>query len=525
MGILRAVFKWRRPILALALTSAAWMILAFQTAAIRDYHLARIPSPRRFWDDTTIAIGRYLDWRYGPANATEPPESLDEAIATYGFFLRRGVNLHDIENWQFWRAIPPERFQKHRRAIFIPQEEDPGRAMLLTLGYKALGGVAPFLLFWLGALCALPVLAWLAIELFAARRAIMAAILLVLASCSAWFIEALSLPHSAVGFYLIAIAALMALAVYAAAHPRPSRAGLLVRTLIAALVFALCALCRSDSVLLLPGFLLALFWGVKRLHHDESAPARQRAWSFLLATAVLIAPYLAVRPAEQHDVWKAIWEGLGDFDRTYDFYWSDYIASDALVAAGGRPFTSPKDTDPSSEAIFRRLVLSRIQSDPGWYAVIIGQRSLATLAQAKLAPWGPRDGTPITLPRFQHRYTRTIDLLAWGTQDIELPLSCILLPGIVMGMLWIATRRKLCGWVAFERVDAIGRVMMCVACATLPVPILISTVSGVEAQAFACVYAIAFAFLAGEGARLLLTRVGRARPDSPARDANREEAA
>ena len=52
------------------------------------------------------------------------------------------------------------------------------------------------------------------------------------------------------------------------------------------------------------------------------------------AFALFLIPYAILRPAQHHDVWAAVWEGLGDFDRTKGHVWSDPVAEEHVRALG-----------------------------------------------------------------------------------------------------------------------------------------------------------------------------------------------
>src|SRR6185436_16724329 len=71
--------------------------------------------------------------------------------------------------------------------------DDRGRAVLLTLAFRVWGGIVPFLILWLGFLFAGPVVSWMAFELWAAGRARVAALALVLLGLSPFFVEGLAL--------------------------------------------------------------------------------------------------------------------------------------------------------------------------------------------------------------------------------------------------------------------------------------------------------------------------------------------
>jgi hypothetical protein len=126
-------------------------------------------------------------------------------------------------------------------------------------------------------------------------------------------VEVLSLPYSAVGFYVIGLLVLVPFATYSLAGAVWWK-GLIARTLLAGAAFAVCVLPRGGTLLLLPGYLLAL--GIAAASLETPWPFPRRALAFAAAVAVFLAPYALFRLPAHHHVWLALWEGLGDFDRT-----------------------------------------------------------------------------------------------------------------------------------------------------------------------------------------------------------------
>jgi hypothetical protein len=72
-------------LLPLVMTVAAGALLFHNTAAARADDLWNLPSAWRFWDDVTIAIGRYLEW-LSPERRLEDPEA-DLVRATQAYLL------------------------------------------------------------------------------------------------------------------------------------------------------------------------------------------------------------------------------------------------------------------------------------------------------------------------------------------------------------------------------------------------------------------------------------------------------
>jgi hypothetical protein len=438
------------------------------------------------WSDQAAAINDYLGHRAGPAAETAARTDVVEAYRT---ILVERTARGDIRPWQFWRTMGARAFLRERAPDAQGQYDDPGRALLLGLGFRLLGGIAPYLILWVGAIACAPLVAWLLWESFAARRARAGTVFVLCLVCSPYFVESLALSRYAVGFYLAALLALAAVGFHVL-RPAVTVRGLAWRAIGAGCTLAVCALCRSSVLLLLPAFVAALALGAWR-----AVPQRRRAALAALGLAAAVgAPYLAVRQPEHHGLWSALWEGLGDFDREKGHAWSDPVAEQASLAAGGGPlFTA------SSEAAFKRLVLKAMADDPLWYAGILARRMGATLTQWKLWPWRPRDGTPVR-PRTSanegfidkyYGYTTTVDHVALGTWRAELPIALLLLPAVALAVVAVA-RRGGAGRAAREGLLLMGLFAL----ATLPVPVLISTAAAQETQAFALAFFLGLGFLA-----------------------------
>jgi hypothetical protein len=212
-----------------------------------------------------------------------------------------------------------------------------------------------------------------------------------------------------------------------------------------------------------------------------------------------------MRPPRRHDVWQPLWEGLGDFDRTKGHAWSDPVAEEVVKKAGAEALWTRR-----SEAIFRALLLSDVRGDPLWYATILAKRVGATVVQWKLWPWGPRDGIHIRRRSSPNEgfidkyygYTTTVDHVGFGSRQVELPISLLLLPTVLLIALSLPTRFAPGAQTVRRRragLEAVG----CVAVAALPLPVLITTAGAQETQAFALVYLLGLSFLAEEIMRLL----------------------
>lgn len=473
--------------------------------------LSRLPAPRRYWEDLAVAATRFLD-RDGQAQKVSI-NSADGAEVRLGFerSLTRAAAAAGLAPWQPWRTIPVRPFLKDRR--LMPREiDDPGRAGLLTAGFRLLRGVSPFLPMWIGALVAAPVIAWAGWELARAGRTAAGIVFTLLLACSPYVVDALGLPYSAVGFYVIAVVAIVPLAV-SSIFGEVGAAGLAVRALAAGIVFAICVLCRSGSLFLLPGYALALAAGAWRLGGRRAPPGwpAPRALYAAVLLALFSAPYALVREPRHHEVWLGLWEGLGDFDRTRGHAWDDDVAREVLRRAGAEP---PErypvwEYAPENEPLFRRLVVDDVRSAPGWYAGILVRRVWATLAQIKLAPWAPRDGLSIAPRRSPNEgvidsyysMATPADWIGLGPWRLELPLVVLWGPALLLVLLFVlgCWRARLRPWAA--RLGPALFVLLCVAVAALGLPVLFTTAAGIETQAFVVVYFLGVAFLLDEALR------------------------
>ncbi len=474
----------------------AALLLWATAGACRAVDLAELDAFRRLWSDMAVGIDAYLDARAPLAPDVEPtyagPDGLD-ADRTYRRLVVSGARDQDIRPWQFWRTLPERPFRRLRLEPVPKHYDDHGRGHLLGLGFRLLGGVAPFLIVWLGAFCCVPVVFWAAWDLVRAGLPAAAAAFVSLLGVSCFWVESLALTRYAVGFYLVALLLIVPLAAYAVS-PAPTQRGLLVRAVLGGALFALAASCRSSVGLLLPGILLALALGVSRL-----AGSRLRRGALLLALSLpFVLPFPVMRRAQQSDVWQPLWEGLGDFDRSKGYAWSDATALQAVRAASGRKLWTPR-----SERIFKERILQDVAEDPGWYAAILAKRLASVVLQTKLWPWTPRDGrsmAPALSPNEgvmdkYYSYTATLDHFGLGAARVELPVALLLLPLPLLlaraaappGPAWSRPGRA-------RARDAL-KMLACAGLAALLLPVLITTAGGQETQAFGLVYLLGAALL------------------------------
>lgn len=483
-----------RAVASVLLGLLACALLVANTAALhRDTDFEELSAYRRLWSDLALGVAEYVDAVYPipPERAARKTWAADPVAATRRIVLEK-IAQQRIRPSQFWRVIRDEPFVRERVAAPAGAYDDLGRGLVLAAAFRARGGIAPFLILWLAPLLLLPVLMWIAFEAFRAGAGIAGAIFLLLLGLSPYVVESLALVRSAVGFYLVALVVLVPLALYGILGPPPSRSGLAGRWACAGLVFGVCALCRSGALFLLPGLALIVVLSVRRLPGKHT-----RLPSAVVALAVFLAPFALLRPPQHHDIWAAVWEGLGDFDRTKGHVWSDPVAEDRARSAG-----APGRLSDEGMAVMRADVVEHIRDDPGWYAGILARRALATVTQSRLWPtvrgdglWMLRSTSPNEgfMDKY-YAYTTTADFLGFGKDHrIELPVALLVLPAII-----------LLGWAAADRrVRGHAAVTIALMAAALPLPVLITTAGGMEPQAFVVAYLLGAALLADAAGRAI----------------------
>jgi hypothetical protein len=477
---------------AALLGALAGLGLLGHTCLVRsNLDLAELHPFRRLWSDLAVAIDGYLAATH-PAARGEDPVEVEQAILTYERIVVERVRSAGLRACAPWRTIRDRAFTGDRHPFQATRMTDgQGRARLLTAGFRLLGGVAPFLVVWLGVLAALPVLAWIAFEFERAGRPLGGALCLALACLSPFLVETLSLPRDSVAFYAVAVLALVPFSAYATLGTVTPR-GLAARSLVAGLMLGACTAVRASSLLLLPGFGLALLLGIARL--APGLPLRRRAGLLTLCLAVLAGLPSLASSREPNDRWQPFWEGLGDFGRAQGFVWSDDAALEEVRRQGGEALWTER-----SERILGAQVRAAIRDDPGWYAGVLARRVFATATLQKLWPWGPRDGTWMELEPDAgsidkyYRFVIGVDHLGVGRWRVELPVALLVLPTIAL----LALRRR----------SGESGLLSCLAAATLVLPVLVSTAAGRETQCFAVVYLLG-ATLAAES---VLDRTVRSR--------------
>jgi hypothetical protein len=233
----------------------------------------------------------------------------------------------------------------------------------------------------------------------------------------------------------------------------------------------------------------------------------------VLATAVFLTPYAMVRQPRHHAIWGDIWEGLGDFDRTYGHTWSDSVLRQVLRREGMdlRPGVGVEFENDQSESILSRLVLGAIVRDPVWYAQILLQRAIATLTQSKLWPYAPRDGRSVASSTHPNEgrtdvyyfLATSVDFFTWGRSRAEIPITLLIAPTLVLLLLCLRAMRAEAPPARRARFKGYLWTLSLLAIGAASLPICITTASAFEVQAFALVYFAGFAFLAEEAFRRL----------------------
>jgi hypothetical protein len=501
-----------RRLLVLCFGCLASAILVFNTATRPKATLDELRAPRRYWEDVTVGISHHL---YRDAEEAATTVSVGSGPASdlrhaYTRHLIRTVEEEGIRPWQFWRTVRIKPYLKRERVV--PRDfDDPGRPGLIAAGFRALGGVSPYLGLWLGALFCVPVLAWSAAELGAAGRLAAAAAFPLLLALSCFVVEVLALPYSAVGFYVLGVLVLACLAIYALLGRSTSTVGLLARLVAAGALFALCLLCRASTIALLPGFVLAIVLAMRRALAARGGTllSWKGAGLALAGIAVFLLPYVAVRQPRHHAIWGDVWEGLGDFDRTKGHAWFDPALRRLLRSEGMRLHRNVgvEWESPESESILKHIVLREIAEDPLWYAEILVKRLGSTLSLSKLWPYGPSDGRTMTqaltenegLMDSYYAMTTTVDFFGLGSWRREVRLGLLLAPSVLLATLWLAGFRP---GPLFGHREALGRcvaTLACVACGCLVLPVGITTASALETEAFAIVYFLGLALLLDQG--------------------------
>ncbi|HEU0105084.1 MAG TPA: hypothetical protein VFT38_02875 [Vicinamibacteria bacterium] len=504
-------------------TAAALCLLLLANSAVRlsGSGAERLFQNWRAFDDFAIAAG-YAARGLFPVAPYRVRDYVrrekDPRFSAFKDSLLAEIAEKDLRPIRFWKTFSPDAVAPDGRWLVASRFDDTGRALFLGMTFRALRGAAPFLLFWLGVLAALPVVAWIAWEFAAAGRGLTGVIFLAATCCSAFVLDVLALGYSAAAFHLVGLLVLVALATYAVLG-QPTVRGLLLRAAASGVALGICALCRGTVPFLLPGFALALVVGDSRVSVATSSALRRghRIALWGAAMGLLLVPYVGLRAwsnhvvdttrdaygreprTQYHDAALLLWKGLGDFDRTKGYGFRDKAGEEAIVAVD-----PDKQAHRDSEVRLRDVILSDVRADPLWLAEILGKRLLATVSLYKLWPWAPRDGIsffPATSANegvIDNYYTLTkqADWFALGRWSGEAPMLVLLAPVVVL----LAAAAVPAAWprLAAARADARRSLLLlaCVALAVLPVPVVITTATALETECFVLVHFLALALLA-----------------------------
>jgi hypothetical protein len=505
---------WKRRAAAAALGPVACGLLAYNVAAFNSgFDLAGLGGFRRLWTDQALAVEAFLQAQR-PLTPEETAGLRGGGTRRYRQILAARTRKRGIEPHQFWRTISDRPFREDRRQVEPEPFDDPGRAVLLGVGFRLLGGVAPVLILWLAPLLVAPLLLWMVWEGFESLHGLAATLLGLLFASSPYVVETLSLTRYAVGFYLIGVLGLVPLALYGLLRPRTTLPGFLLRVPVAGAFFAAAVAGRSGSLFLLPGYVAVFAAGLRRIQPRPPGltSGRRRllrlATGTAVATALFLGPYLATRAPRRHATWAALWEGLGDFDRTKGHTWTDEAALEVVRENGGRAPERGESlvaalSAPENEAVLRRLVLNHIREDPAWLLGILGGRLLSTVTLYRLWPWHPRDGLWMRLSSSPNEgymdkyygYTATADWIGFGRWQWELPVWLLLFPTATLVLLQLLTWLGPARWREARRTDTL-LVLACLSLATLTLPVLVTTAGAQETQALVLVLYLGVGFLA-----------------------------
>ena len=488
------------PARALLLTACVTALAFANAAALRaHWDLDNLGTSRRYWEDMTVAVSLYETRGWGPTPALPLNEALVQHVnARLKELLPRAEQRVDLRPWEFWRTVPLRSFS-NIAPFELRFSDDTGRARLSSLGFRWLQGIAPYLPIWLPFLGFIPLVFWIAFESLRSGEGGAAAVFLLLAACSAYFLEALTLPYSTAGFHLLAGLTIIPLSLFAFG-PNPTPWGLWSRVGVTAAALHVATWCRSSSIIFLaPAALLFL---IALLRIEARSSLKRRAGLALLLIAALLAPK-ALAPKQAHEVWIGIWEGLGDFDREHDHVWHDPTARMALDREGYSMKIRGPYWTVETEAIFRRLVLRDVTKYPLWYTKILIKRVIATVTQWRLLPTARDSGMTYTLPQHPnegvtdtyYNFVKTVDVFTAFGRTWEAPLWLLWLAPIAFTGSNLARRR------ASFRMRA--GVISSFALGALLMPVAITTASGIETQLFAFSFLLCAAFLATDAVRSL----------------------
>jgi hypothetical protein len=499
----RPALPWRFGIVAVLAVS----VLAYNTRIARGRTLTNLEYAEwvdgqvysmaswRFWDDMYVAISRYLDWKYGTKRR---PGNPDEDVAAVTNVLVSKTGEAGIRPYEFWRTIRDAPFLRVQRQTWIPPLEDPGRPILVAAGFTLLGGVSPYLLIWIGTLASIPALLWILWEARASRVPLAGSLFVALCVSSPFVAESLSLPHSAVAFYLIAPFILIAFGLYAFLGEGGSPRGLLVRASAASLGFAVCCTCRAGALVMAPAFGVAMLVAAGRVcpRRVPGGLVRQCLLAGLL-TGVFVAPYLVLRPPQRHNFWISYWEGLGDYGTDRGYSWYDRDLKRWLAARGRKPFEHPRYVSHDDDVYVGQAVRRDILAHPAWFAAVLGRRFVDTVSLAKLGPHGAWDGYAIEPPPLHYKYTTPVDWIGFARWKVEVPIA-VLLAGTLLLLSWWALAAGRSRAETKRRLEPRLSLLLALGTATLALPVFMTTAAGMETETYALTHFLGLSLLVDE---------------------------
>lgn len=424
----------------------------------------------------------------------------------------------DVRPMAFWRTVRARSLSNDRRWLLSKRFDDNGRALLLGLAFRGMGGTAPYLLFWLAGLLFLPIMSWTAAELAAAGYRCAGFVFAAILGASAFVVDVLALGYSAAGFHLAALLTVVAVGVYVVLGS-PTVRGVLLRCALAGAVFGVCGVCRGTTPFIFLGVLAVAVLGGRRAALSGTGRLDGGGARFLVGAAALIlfiAPWPVLRSLTQdlvvrtravygwgpeaqfHDPALLVWKGLGDFDRSKGYAFRDKAGEQAIRRAN-----AGLHAERHGEIHLRQIILGDIRTDPAWYAAILAKRFLSTLVLYKLWPWAPRDGVSIFSAESHnegvidnyYRLTSQADWFRVGSWQGEAPISLLLAPlaAFLVAAFDPRPSRGLQPLVEAARrsVPLLGALIL----AVLPSPVMITTATALEPQFIVVVYFLALALL------------------------------
>lgn len=467
----------------------------------------------RFWKDVHLAIGFYL---YGQIPLKG--ENWDNEI-------KAALTEKECIPYAFWKTLNNNNFISAKTSI-LGFPDDMGRGFLLGVIFKILGGISPYLLFWLGYIFSIPVLFWLYLELFLTNHKLTAVIFMLILILSSYFSGVLSLSYSAMAFYLLGCLSLLSFVFYSL-FGQISLKGSIVRIVLCGIFIGICLSCRSGVAFLYPGFALALLILSKKNTELKSLTkftTHKKSWLlrfgvFIISSFVFFLPSAILYFSMQkmiasasyktnselmihHPVWHSIWAGMGDFDVKYGHSWGDMDATKAVAKAGGPDLSKYSSSvvgykvDKKYEDSIKTIVIKDVTSDPMWYLEILLKRFFYTVFLINLLPWEPRDGESLlyyhNVIDYFYVMTASADFFKLGYYQTELPIE------IFVVAFWFMIFKKMFNFF-FKKacfVDYISKLvfLIIISGTWVALPVLISTAAAFETQVIMILYWFGFSY-------------------------------